>query len=94
MHPPAPIATDFRTAAQTGGIMEQVGRYDLTDSSLANKAAAISNALRHIAQRVLGILALLAFTYGLLAAEVELAKLEQFTAPPHADPVQHVRDHW
>jgi hypothetical protein len=74
--------------------MEQVGRYVFTDSSLAGKVAVIGNAVWYIAQRVLGILALLAFTYGLLAAEVELAKLEQFTAPAHADPVQHVHDHW
>jgi hypothetical protein len=74
--------------------MEQVGRYALTDSSLALKVDAIGNALWYIALRVAGILVLLVFIYGLLAAEVELAKLEQFTAPPHADPVQLVRDHW
>lgn len=74
--------------------MEQVGRYALTDSSLARTVDAIGNALWYIAQRVAGILALLVFTYGLLAAEVELAKLEQFTVPSHAGPVQLVRDHW
>ena len=74
--------------------MEQVVRYVLTDIRLAGKVGAIANALWYIAQRVLAILALLAFTYGLLAAEVELAKLEQFTASAHADPLQHVRDHW
>jgi hypothetical protein len=35
----------------------------------------------YIGQRVLGILALLAFTYGLVAAEVKLAQLEQVTTP-------------
>jgi hypothetical protein len=74
--------------------MEQIVRYALTDTRLAGKVDAIGNALWYIAQRVAGILALLAFTYGLLAAEVELAKLEQFTASAYADPVQHVRDHW
>ena len=74
--------------------MEQIVRYALTDTRLAGKVDAIGNALWYIAQRVAGILALLAFTYGLLAAEVELAKLEQFTTPAHVDPVQHVRDHW
>lgn len=74
--------------------MEQVGHYALTNSYSAIDAAAIGNALWYITRRVLAILALLAFTYGLLAAEVELAKLEQFTTPAHVDPVQHVRDHW
>jgi hypothetical protein len=74
--------------------MEQIGRYALSDTSLASTVDAIGNALWYITQRVAGILALLVFTYGLLAAEVELAKLEQFTASTHGDPVQHVRDHW
>ena len=74
--------------------MEQVGRYAFTETSLAGKIDAIGNALWYIALRVAGILALLAFTYGLLAAEVELVKREQFTASAYADPVQHVRDHW
>jgi hypothetical protein len=74
--------------------MEHVGRYVTADSSLASKVAVIGNAVWYVAQRALGILALLAFTYGLLAAEVELAKLEQFAAPAPASPVQHVLDHW
>jgi hypothetical protein len=74
--------------------MEQVDRYVLIDSSLASAVDLIGNALWYIARRVLATLALLALTYGLLAAEVELAKLEQFTAPLHTNPVQHVRDHW
>ena len=73
--------------------MEQVGRYVLLDSSLASTVDLIGNALWYIARRVLAILGLLALTYGLLAAEVELAKLEQFTAPLHTNPVQQVRDH-
>lgn len=62
--------------------MEQAGQYVLRDASLTRHVAAIGNTLWYIAQRVLAILALLAFTYGLLAAEVELAKIEQFTDQP------------
>lgn len=71
----------FKRQCKRGGIMEQVGQYALHDSNLTNKAAAIWNALWYIAQRVLAILAVLAFTYGLIAAEVELAKIEQITEP-------------
>jgi hypothetical protein len=77
-----PLQEDFSEhQRKRGGIMEHVGRYASHDSNLANKAAAIGNALLHIAQRVLAILAVLAFTYGLIAAEVELAKIEQITDP-------------
>ncbi len=61
--------------------MEQASNYVLTDTNFANRTAALGDALVHIGQRVLGILALLAFTYGLLAAEVKLAQLEQVTTP-------------
>jgi hypothetical protein len=61
--------------------MEQVGHYAIHDFNLANTAATIGNALSYIALRVLAILALLVFTYGLLAAEVELAKIEHVTEP-------------
>lgn len=61
--------------------MEQAGRYDILDANLAQRASAIGNALCYIGQRVLAILALLAFTYGLIAAEVELAKIEHPTEP-------------
>ena len=74
--------------------MEQVGRYVFSESFPADKAAFLASALCYIARRVIAILALCAFTYGLLAAEVELAKLEQVTASPHTNPVEHVRDHW
>ena len=59
--------------------MEQAGRYLSRESKLTHQAAAIGNALGYIATRVLAILAVLAFTYGLIAAEVELAKIEQMT---------------
>jgi hypothetical protein len=61
--------------------MEQASNYALTDTNFANRTAALGDALVCIGQRVLGILALLAFTYGLLAAEVKLAQLEQVTTP-------------
>jgi hypothetical protein len=60
--------------------MEHAGRHVSTDFCLAAKAAAVGTALWYIAQRALAILGFLVFTYGLLAAEVELAKLEQVTA--------------
>ena len=59
--------------------MEQAGNYALDSTDFANRTAAVGNALVYIGQRVLGIMALLAFTYGLLAAEVKLAQLEQVT---------------
>lgn len=61
--------------------MEQVGQYAIHASGLTRQTAALRNALLYIAQRVLAILALLAVTYGLLAAEVELAKIEMITVP-------------
>ena len=61
--------------------MEQVGKYAFHDSNVTNKAAAIGSTLWHIAQRVVAILAVLSFTYGLIAAEVEFAKIEQITEP-------------
>lgn len=61
--------------------MEQASNYVLANTDFANWTAALGNALLYGGQRVLGILALLAFTYGLLAAEVKLAQLEQVTTP-------------
>ena len=74
--------------------MERTGIYVLTNPIPAHYAAALGHALVYVALRVLGILAVLAFTYGLLAAEVELALLEQFTTPINVDPVRHVYDRW
>ena len=62
--------------------MEQIGRYALYESILMRRVAAAGNALCYIAQRVLAILAVLAFTYGLVAAELELAKIEEVTNAP------------
>ena len=74
--------------------MERTGSYELSDPIAARKAAALGHALVYIAHRVLGILAVLAFTYGLLAAEVELARREQLTTPISVEPLQHVYDRW
>ncbi len=60
--------------------MEQTRQYELCDTRLTDTAAAIGNMLWYIAERVLLILAVLAFTYSLIAAEVELAKIEQISA--------------
>ena len=59
--------------------MERIDQYALCDPTLAHHAATLWNSLGHIAQRVLAILAVLGMTYGLIAAEVELAKIEQIT---------------
>jgi hypothetical protein len=61
--------------------MQYIERFVFTDSPLTGKTSVVRNALKHIAQRVLAILALMLGTYGLLAAEVELAKIEGFPAP-------------
>ena len=61
--------------------MERAGQYVLRNFSPTNKTAGIGAALWYIVQRVLAILAVLTFTYGLLAAEVELAKIEHVTEP-------------
>jgi len=61
--------------------MKQVGQYVFHDSNLTNQAATIGSTLWHITRRILAILAALIFTYGLIAAEVEFAKIEQITVP-------------
>lgn len=60
--------------------MEYVIRVVFTDAAFAGKAAAIGHTLKIFGQRLLIVSGLLAFTYGLLFAEVELAKLEGFPA--------------
>ncbi len=62
--------------------MEQASQLRLQPTRISRTGPPPSaTALVYIGQRVLGILALLAFTYGLLAAEVKLAQLEQVTSP-------------
>ena len=65
---------------QTEGNMEQTGQYELCDARLAEQAATLGNALWYIAESVILILAVLSFTYNLVAAEVALAQFEQITA--------------
>ena len=74
--------------------MEQVGRYVSIDGALVEHVERMGNALGYITKRVVGILVLLTFTYGLLAAEVQLAKIEQATIPANISAVQMVREHW
>jgi hypothetical protein len=69
----------FNRSNQRGGIMERADQYALCNPALLNKASAVWRLLCHIAQRVLAILAVLGMIYGLIAAEVELAKIEQIT---------------
>lgn len=61
--------------------MEQIDQYTLFAPQLMRNAAPLRESLRYIAQRVLAILAVLGMIYGLVAAEVELAQLEQITEP-------------
>lgn len=61
--------------------MEYVIQHVFADSALAARALAVNNIFESIARRALIVSALLACTYGVLAAEVELAKLEGFPAP-------------
>jgi hypothetical protein len=74
--------------------MEQVGRYVSIDGVLVEHVERLGNALWYITKRVVAILALLTFTYGLLAAEVQLVKIEQATIPANISAVQMVREHW
>ena len=74
--------------------MEQAGRYVFIEEALVDHVESVATALWHIAKRVAGILALLTFTYGLLAAEVQLAKIEQATIPANVSAMQMVREHW
>ncbi len=61
--------------------MERIDQYALCNPVLLNKTSALWSALCYVIQRVLAILAVLGMTYGLIAAEVELAKIEQITEP-------------
>ncbi len=61
--------------------MERIDQYTLFEPKLMRSAAPLWESLRYIAQRVLAILAVLGMIYGLVAAEVELARIEQITEP-------------
>lgn len=61
--------------------MERIDQYPLFEPKLMRNAAPLWESLRYIAQRVLAILAVLGMIYGLVAAEVELAQIEQISEP-------------
>ena len=61
--------------------MERIDQYALIEPTLMRNAASLWDSLRYIAQRVLAILAVLGMVYGLVAAEVKLAQIEQITEP-------------
>ena len=61
--------------------MERTLQYALHESITMIQIMAVSNLFWHMAKRVLATLAVLLLTYGLIAAEVELAQPEQITAP-------------
>ncbi len=61
--------------------MQRTIQYALHESILLIQVMTVSNLFWHTTKRVLATLAVLLVTYGLIAAEVELAKTEQITAP-------------
>ena len=61
--------------------MQRTLQYALHESIMLIQVMAVSNLFWHTAKRVLATLAVLMLTYGLIAAEVELAKPEEITAP-------------
>ena len=60
--------------------MERAIQYALHESIMLIRVMAVTNLFWHAAKRALATLAVLAVTYGLIAAEVELAQPEQLTA--------------
>jgi hypothetical protein len=63
-----------------GDAMQRTIQYALHESIMLIQVMAVTNLVWHMAKRILATLAVLAVTYGLIAAEVELAKPEQITA--------------
>lgn len=61
--------------------MERIEQYATHTLDEANETAACDGASWSNAKWVLAVLAVVAFTYGVFAAEVELAKSEQITEP-------------
>ena len=60
--------------------MQRTIQYALHESIMLIQVMAVTNLVWHMAKRILATLAVLMVTYGLIAAEVELAKPEQITA--------------
>ena len=61
--------------------MQRTIQYAVHDSITMIQVLAVTNLLWRMAKRVIATLAVLMVTYGLIAAEVELVKPEQITAP-------------
>ena len=61
--------------------MERTLQNAMHESILMIQVMAVTNLCWHMVKRGLGTLAVLLLTYGLIAAEVELATPEQITAP-------------
>ena len=61
--------------------MERIDHYTLDDTNLQNAVAGLWQFASQIAKRALAVFAILGLVYGLVAAEVELAKIEQITEP-------------
>ena len=61
--------------------MERTIQNALHESILLIQVMAVTNLFWHASKRVLATLVVLVVTYGLIAAEVELAQPEQITAP-------------
>jgi hypothetical protein len=61
--------------------MQRATQYALHESIMMVQAMAVSNLFWHMAKRIIATLAVLMLTYGLIAAEVELATPEQIITP-------------
>jgi len=60
--------------------MQRTIQYALHESIMLIQVMAVTNLVWHMAKRALATLMVLLVTYGLIAAEVELAQPEQITA--------------
>jgi hypothetical protein len=78
---PAAAKDSSPNPVERGDAMQRTIQYALHESIMLIQVMAVSNLFWHTAKRVLAILTVLLVTYGLIAAEVELAKPEQITAP-------------
>lgn len=61
--------------------MQRTIQYALHESIVMFQVMAVTNLLWHMTKRAIATLAVLLLTYGLIAAEIELVKPEQITAP-------------
>ena len=61
--------------------MQRTIQYALHNSIMLIQVMAVTDLFWHAAKRVIATLAVLLLTYGIIAAELELATPEQITAP-------------